>query len=461
MWSAGRSPASSPPRCSRMSWSPPTRSTSPRPTPKSWCASTGRRSARRRFGWPRSSPGRARRSASVSRSPARPSSPSGCATSLPASFRRSRVGGPRAMPAFLRRWVALDGHEAELRQELSFIHQTYTRKSPHVMESLMYREHFLGSEFIGLVVYADAGLGTTERRQALARLDEVAAAHARFSTPSLRVELIAAVVTSPHAPPYGGAGRGRDEMKLCQFYLPGKGTRVGVVDGDHVVDITSGRAGVGSVRELIETCETAERIERRARRLLAGARTRVGWRELDRAPSPRRAHLLAPLDPPEVWGAGITYRRSMQYYEAHTDEGGRTKGIYDHVYESERPELFFKATASRTVGPNGAIGIRRDSALTAVEPELAVIVGGRGRIVGYTVGNDLSAWDIERANPLFLPQSKIFAGCFAMGPVRSATWAGACPSRWTRTPSQGSATRSRRSPIASARSSCSSPRRAG
>src|SRR5207247_428082 len=84
----------------------------------------------------------------------------------------------------------------------------------------------------------------------------------------------------------------------------------------------------------------------------------------DRAPSPRRAHLLAPLDPPEVWGAGITYRRSMQYYEAHTDEGGRTKGIYDHVYESERPELFFKATASRTVGPNGAIGIRRDSALT-------------------------------------------------------------------------------------------------
>jgi 2-dehydro-3-deoxy-D-arabinonate dehydratase len=206
-------------------------------------------------------------------------------------------------------------------------------------------------------------------------------------------------------------------MKLCQFYLPGKGARVGVVDGDHVVDITSSRAGVGSVRELIETCGTAEQIERRARRLLGGARTRIAWRELDRVPSPRRAHLLVPLDPPEVWGAGITYRRSMQYYEAHTGEGGRTKGIYDHVYESERPELFFKATASRTVGPNGAVGVRRDSTLTAVEPELAVVVGGGGRIVGYTIGNDLSAWDIERANPLFLPQSKIFAGCFAMGPV--------------------------------------------
>src|SRR3989442_5733323 len=107
----------------------------------------------------------------------------------------------------------------------------------------------------------------------------------------------------------------------------------------------------------------------------------------------------------------------MQYCEDHTDEGCRSKVIYDHVYESERRELFFKATASRPVGPNGAIGSGRDSAVTAVEQELAVIVGGRGQIVGYTVVNDLSAWDIERANPLCLPQSKIFAGCFAMGPV--------------------------------------------
>src|SRR2546422_10901384 len=199
-----------------MSWSPPTRGPSRRPTPSGWCASTGRRSARRRLGWPRSSPGRARRSASASRSPARPSSPSGSATSLPASFRRSRVSGPRAMPAFLRRWVALDGHEAELRQELSFIHQTYTRKSPHVMESLMYREHFLGSEFIGLVVYADAGLGTRERRQALARLDEVAAAHARVSTPPLRVGRIPEVVTSPPATPCGCSG-----LLTCRPSFPG------------------------------------------------------------------------------------------------------------------------------------------------------------------------------------------------------------------------------------------------
>ena len=204
-------------------------------------------------------------------------------------------------------------------------------------------------------------------------------------------------------------------MKLCQFHLPGRGMRVGVVEDDRVADVTGKEAP--SVRALIEACGTAERLERRAAQLARRARTRVAWRELDRAPSPRRAHLLAPLDPAEVWGAGITYRRSREYYEAHTGEGGRTKGIYDHVYEAERPELFFKATAARTAGPNAPLGLRRDSTLTAVEPELAVVLGPRGRIVGYTAGNDLSAWDIERENPLFLPQSKIFQGCFAMGPV--------------------------------------------
>jgi 2-dehydro-3-deoxy-D-arabinonate dehydratase len=206
-------------------------------------------------------------------------------------------------------------------------------------------------------------------------------------------------------------------MKLCQFFLPGKGTRVGVVAGDSVLDVTAPRAGVTSVTDLIVAAGTAARLESRVKALARAARTRVPWATLDRAPSPRHPHLLAPLDPPEVWGAGITYRRSREYYEAHTGEGGRTKGIYDFVYESERPELFFKATAARTAGPNAPIAVRPDSTLTAVEPELAVVLGRAGAIVGYTIGNDLSAWDIERANPLFLPQSKVFDGCFACGPV--------------------------------------------
>jgi 2-dehydro-3-deoxy-D-arabinonate dehydratase len=206
-------------------------------------------------------------------------------------------------------------------------------------------------------------------------------------------------------------------MRLCQFFLPGRGRRVGLVEGDEVVDITAPRAGIGSTLDLVTTCRSAERLERMLQRLGRGSRARWAWRELDRAPSPRRPHLLAPIDPPEVWGAGITYRRSREYYEAHTGEGGRTKGIYDYVYESERPELFFKGSAARTVGPNAPIGIRRDSSLTAVEPELAVVLGARGAIVAYAAANDLSAWDIERENPLFLPQSKVFDGCFALGPV--------------------------------------------
>ena len=207
-------------------------------------------------------------------------------------------------------------------------------------------------------------------------------------------------------------------MKLCQFFVPGKGKRVGIVSGDSVLDVTAPRDGVTSVLDLIDSAVSPASLERRLGALAKKARVRVPWASLDRAPSPRQPHLLVPIDPPEVWGAGITYRRSREYYEAHNEQhSGRTKGIYDFVYESERPELFFKATASRTAGPNAPIGVRADSTLTAVEPELAVVLGRGGAIAGYTIGNDLSAWDIERANPLFLPQSKMFDGCFACGPV--------------------------------------------
>jgi len=208
-------------------------------------------------------------------------------------------------------------------------------------------------------------------------------------------------------------------MRLCQFQVPGAGRRVGVVDGDVVSDVTAPRDGVGSVLDLIVRGRTAAGVERLARRLAGGrACRRYAWRDLDCAPGRGRPGLLAPLDPPEVWGAGITYRRSAEYYSKHeSGHTGRVRGIYDHVYHSERPELFFKATAGRSAGPYAPVGLRGDSTLTAVEAELACVIGAGGRIVGYTVGNDLSAWDIERENALFLPQSKIFTGSFAFGPV--------------------------------------------
>jgi 2-dehydro-3-deoxy-D-arabinonate dehydratase len=212
-------------------------------------------------------------------------------------------------------------------------------------------------------------------------------------------------------------------MRLCQFFVPGRGKRVGVVEDHEVLDITSADAAVRSVHDLIAESGTLRRLERRLAPLVTAARVRFAWLTLDRPPSPRHAHLLAPLDPPEIWGAGITYQRPGDHDETHTGDEGRS--IYDYVYSAERPDLFFKATAARTAGPNAPIGIRHDSTLTAVEPELAVVIGVDGEIVGYSAANDVSAWDIERENPLFLPQSKMFQGCFALGPV--ITTASECP----------------------------------
>jgi 2-dehydro-3-deoxy-D-arabinonate dehydratase len=123
---------------------------------------------------------------------------------------------------------------------------------------------------------------------------------------------------------------------------------------------------------------------------------------------------LIPIAPREVWGAGCTYEISSSFRDA---EHGTREGFYRAVFEGGRPELFFKGTARVAVGPGQPIGIREDSKFTAPEPELAVLIGSKGQIFGYTVSNDVSAWDIEKENPLYLPQSKTFTGCASLGPV--------------------------------------------
>ena len=130
--------------------------------------------------------------------------------------------------------------------------------------------------------------------------------------------------------------------------------------------------------------------------------------------TPMTAPPLIPIHPPEVWGCGCTYESSASFRDA---EHGTREGFYAHVYRDARPEVFFKGTARVCVGPGEAIGIRSDSEFTAPEPELAVLLGSRGRIIGYTLANDVSAWDIERQNPLYLTQSKIYQGACAFGPV--------------------------------------------
>jgi len=131
-------------------------------------------------------------------------------------------------------------------------------------------------------------------------------------------------------------------------------------------------------------------------------------------PNSRGARLRIPIDPPEVWGAGVTYKKSAEFRDEDTTT---SKGIYDMVYSGPRPELFYKGRAVHCVGPNEAATIRADSAFTAPEPELALVLSSAGDILGYTLCDDVSAWDIERENPLFLPQSKIFFGCVVLGPT--------------------------------------------
>jgi 2-dehydro-3-deoxy-D-arabinonate dehydratase len=120
------------------------------------------------------------------------------------------------------------------------------------------------------------------------------------------------------------------------------------------------------------------------------------------------------ISPPEVWASGCTYENSAAFRDA---EHGTREGFYAHVYRAERPEIFFKGTTRHCVGHNQPIGARADAKFTAPEPELAVVLGGNGAILGYTLANDVSAWDIERENPLYLPQSKSYTGCCSIGPV--------------------------------------------
>lgn len=158
-----------------------------------------------------------------------------------------------------------------------------------------------------------------------------------------------------------------------------------------------------------------------------GCRIIPGHTALDVVQDPSLASGASPLaaaepilaiHPPEVWGCGCTYETSASFRDA---EHGTREGMYAHVYREPRPEVFFKGTARHCVGSGDAIGIRPDSRFTAPEPELAIVIGPGYRIFGFTLANDVSAWDIERENALYLTQSKVYDRCCALGPVIVST----------------------------------------
>lgn len=136
---------------------------------------------------------------------------------------------------------------------------------------------------------------------------------------------------------------------------------------------------------------------------------------LSHNPLTNPALLRAPIGSQEVWAAGVTYFRSR---DARMEESKSAGGgdFYDRVYRAERPELFFKATPNRVVGHYGKVAIRKDASWSVPEPELALLISPTGKILGYSIGNDMSSRDIEGENPLYLPQAKVYGRSCALGP---------------------------------------------
>jgi len=129
----------------------------------------------------------------------------------------------------------------------------------------------------------------------------------------------------------------------------------------------------------------------------------------------KQQKIEAPIGTQEVWAAGVTYLRSkIARMEESEESGGAT--FYDKVYDAERPELFFKSTASKVIATNGLVRIRKDSSWNVPEPELTLVVTSSGKTVGYSIGNDMSSRSIEGENPLYLPQAKMYDGSASIGP---------------------------------------------
>jgi 2-dehydro-3-deoxy-D-arabinonate dehydratase len=188
-------------------------------------------------------------------------------------------------------------------------------------------------------------------------------------------------------------------MKLCRFRTNDSEVRIGLVADDAtVIDLTP--VGITRLQPVLDSDDPEAQFEQAARRSLP----RLALSEV---------RLCVPVERQEVWAAGVTYLRSKTARMAESDFSATA---YDRVYAAERPELFFKSLPEKVVAPGEPVGIRRDARWSVPEPELALVMNSRGRIVGCTIGNDMSSRDIEGENLLYLPQAKIYDRSCALGP---------------------------------------------
>jgi 2-dehydro-3-deoxy-D-arabinonate dehydratase len=170
-----------------------------------------------------------------------------------------------------------------------------------------------------------------------------------------------------------------------------------ITDDSMLVDLTP---TITQLQPLLESGDALDQLKRLEKQNLPHIRV-------------AEAQLCAPVERQEIWAAGVTYLRSKT---ARMEESDFSANAYDKVYSAERPELFFKALAEKVVASGEAVGIRRDAKWNVPEPELALVLNSKGKIVGYTIGNDMSSRDIEGENLLYLPQAKIYCHSCALGP---------------------------------------------
>jgi 2-dehydro-3-deoxy-D-arabinonate dehydratase len=188
-------------------------------------------------------------------------------------------------------------------------------------------------------------------------------------------------------------------MKLVKFQSDTLGIATGELQGSEIVPFWTASGPLQILEAILEADMPRQDAERR--------------RKPDRKIPLAQVRLLAPLDLQEVWAAGVTYLRSQT---ARMEESEAAASCYDRVYQSPRPELFFKATPHRVSGPGQPLRIRADAQWNVPEPEVTLVLNSRLELVGYTIGNDMSSRDIEGENPLYLPQAKVYDQCCGLGP---------------------------------------------
>ncbi len=188
-------------------------------------------------------------------------------------------------------------------------------------------------------------------------------------------------------------------LRLCRYQGQSNDSRIGLVTNDNsIVDLTA--SGIHRMDTLLESDDPIERISKLSDKNL----TKIKLKD---------AKLLVPLEQQEVWAAGVTYSRSKK---ARKIESDFSAVAYDRVYSADRPQIFFKSIPEKVVATDEPIGIRSDSNWNVPEPELVLVMNSSGKIVGYTIGNDMSSRDIEGENLLYQPQAKIYNRSCSIGP---------------------------------------------